>query len=93
MNFTSASVPYVWVWWTAAFLYHPAVVGLQKIAPALKPWQSLIRQAWGVWNISFSLLSVTLHGSTLRYAGRLVVDLLAGDQHAVVDLANCDIIS
>lgn len=58
MSFSGDLTPYSWVWWCAAFIYNPAVAGLQQIAPAVKPWRGPIRQAWAIWNMIFTIVSL-----------------------------------
>jgi hypothetical protein len=64
--FNAVLAPYAWLWWTLAFLYNPAVVALQNLAPRLVPWQSLLRRAWGVWNAGFAVFSALGFIATYR---------------------------
>jgi hypothetical protein len=56
-SFSVTLAPYAWLWWTAALLYNPAVLALQKLAPSLVPWQGLLRRVWGIWNAGFAVFS------------------------------------
>lgn len=57
MDFQATLLPYAWLWWTAAFLYNPAINTAQACAPALKQHRAFLKTAWGVWNLAFSLFS------------------------------------
>lgn len=64
--FSTILAPYAWLWWTVAFLYNPAVLALEKLAPRLAPWQRLLRRAWGIWNAAFAVFSLFGFFATYR---------------------------
>jgi len=65
-NFTAVLGPLTWVWWTAAFLYNQAFKAVQACAPALKPYQGLIRKVWGIHNIALAVFSLLSFYNTYR---------------------------
>lgn len=66
MDFRDMLQPYAWLWWTAGFLYNPAIHTFQACAPALKPYRALLKAGWGVWNLIFSLFSLVGFLATYR---------------------------